>query len=154
MSAELKVVASESFFEIDGDLVLVPPGTYNLKFLYGETRYLHNRSPKLVLWFSIIDMGEFFGAKVARYYHIKEIKGRPGKNGRFKAGAKSDFMREYFSVVTQRVQRMDRIPLTYLEDYVIKAKVKTVEKSYDQSKIPKALHYSVVEKVLEASGDY
>ena len=154
MSAKLKVVASESYFEMDGDLVLVPPGIYVMKFLYGETRYLHNRRPKLVLWFSIVDMGEFFGARVARYYNIKEIKGRPCKNGRFKAGAKSDFMREYFSVVTQPVQRRDRIPLTYLENYMIKVKVKTVEKSYDQSKIPKALQYSVVEKVLEASDDY
>lgn len=154
MSAKLKAIPSSLSFDVDGDLVQVPSGTYNLRYLYGETRFMHNRSPKLVLWFSIADMGEHFGKKLARYYNVSSIKGKPGKNGNFKAGAKSDFVREYCSVVSQPVKRLDRIALSRLSENVIRAKVKTVTKGYNQRSIPEMLQYSVIEQIEGASHDY
>lgn len=154
MSAKLKAVPSSLSFDVDGELIQVPSGTYNMKFLYGETRYMHNRSPKLIVWCSIVDMGEHFGKKLARYYNVSSIRGKPGQNGRFKAGAKSDFVREYLSAVYQPVKRLDRIALSHLSESVIKAKVKTVTKGYNQREIPEPLQYSIIERIEGASHDY
>ncbi|MDH3280466.1 MAG: hypothetical protein OEQ18_04980 [Gammaproteobacteria bacterium] len=69
---------------------LVPNGKYQLSFLYHETKLLHGGASKLVTWFRIADPGPYHGAKLARYYNVQKFVEKPGKNGGFKAGWKSD----------------------------------------------------------------
>jgi hypothetical protein len=50
---------------------LVPPGTYDLLFIFHETIVLAGgRAPKLVLWFCLTSPGPFMGKKLPRYYNV------------------------------------------------------------------------------------
>ncbi|TNC82774.1 MAG: hypothetical protein C9356_02580 [Oleiphilus sp.] len=150
MVAELKVVESKGDFQLDGDeLPLLPPGEYEVGFDCYETRFLH-RGHKLVLWFKVATMGEHFGKRLPRYYNISRMLGKAGKNGKFRAGRKSDFVREFYSVIPKQIGRLDRIPMTALNNVLVRAKVKTVTNGYDQRPIPEPLQYSVIEELVGA----
>ena len=61
---------------------LVKPGVYDLAFLHHETaRLFGGRALKLVLWFRIITLGEYFEVVLPRYYNVLSIKGKPQKYG-------------------------------------------------------------------------
>jgi hypothetical protein len=150
--AKLKVVDPCGSFAIDGEqLTHVEPGLYDLAYLYYETRFLHNRSPKLVVWFKIITMGSDFEKKVPRYYNVKRLIGKARKNGDFKVGQKSDFLREFFTVSTAPVTRLDRIPMGKLGEQIIQGNIDSVTTGYDQRPIPKQLQYSVVRQLVGVS---
>ncbi len=102
-----------------------------------------------MLWFKIITMGSpyFDAVKLARFYNVKRIIGRPGRNGRFKVGFHSDFMREYCRLFRPPT-RLDRISMSAFERQIIVGKAKTVTRGSDQTKIPEALRYSVLEELV------
>lgn len=140
--------APEVFAEIEGEApALVPPGEYDLRFDHHETLILFGRASKLVLWFKIITFGDHFETKIARFYNIKRIIGRPGRNGRFKVGFNSDFMREYGRLF-RPPRRLDRIAMSRFETVILIGKAKTVTRGHDQSEIPEAMQYSVLEELV------
>lgn len=124
------------------DLVCVPAGVYDLNFLDWEARVLHG-APKVILNFSIVTMGDFFNARVARYYHVRWIRKRA-----FKAGWHSDLVREYARLFNQKPDRIDRIPMNRYRGSYIEGKVRTVKTDRRQREIPAPLHYSVVAELL------
>ncbi|HEY1891982.1 MAG TPA: hypothetical protein VGG63_16380 [Steroidobacteraceae bacterium] len=139
----------EVFAELDGDRpALVEPGEYDLRFLHHETLILFGRASKLVLWFKIISMGSpyFDTVKLARFYNVKRIIGRPGRHGRFKVGFNSDFMREYGRLF-RPPSRLDRISMSAFERAIIVGRAKTVTRGSDQTAIPEGLQYSVLEEL-------
>jgi hypothetical protein len=137
----------EVFAELDGERpALVPPGTYELKFLHHETCVMFGRAPKLACWFTVITMGEHFGVKLARFYNVRRIIGRPARNGRFKAGWKCNFVREYGRLF-RLPSRLDRIAMSEFTRHVILGKVRTVTHGSDQAQIPDGLQYSVIEEL-------
>jgi len=89
MSAALKAVPVP---EAEGVLdavrpALIPPGEYDLLYLYHETGMLFaGKAPKLSLWFKVVTLGPFLDAKVARHYNVKRLLSKPGKGGRFAVG--------------------------------------------------------------------
>jgi hypothetical protein len=109
---------------------------------------------KLILWFSIADFGQHHGIRIARYYNVTRIVGKPGKNGAFKLSWSSSLLREYASLILMPT-RLDRIYLHHLSSLLIVGMVKTVRKTSQQEVLPEALHYSVVQKLLrvEAGAD-
>lgn len=132
---------------IDGEKPpLVKPGIYDFAFDYYETILLFGRAPKLVLWFRIMQMGEYNGLRLPRYYNVKRIVGKPHRNGDFRVGWKADFIREYVNLFSLP-QRIDRIAMAGYKKYIIRGKVKTVTNDLKQRGIPKPLQYSVIQEI-------
>lgn len=125
---------------------LVPPGLYDVAFNHYETAVMFGRAAKLVLQFRIVTMGDHFESKLNRFYNITRLIGRPAREGRFKVGYHSDFLREYATLFGVPA-RLDRIPMSNFGKHIFIAKVRTVDKGSQQRKIPEALHYSVISEL-------
>lgn len=144
--------SGESFAELDGERpALIEPGEYELRFDHYETLMLFSgRAPKLVLWFTVISMGPYFDSvKVPRFYNVKRIIGRPARNGRFKVGFRSEFLREFCTLFPVKVpSRLDRFPMSMYENPIIVGRVRTVTTDYVQRDRPGALQYSVIDALV------
>ena len=123
---------------------LVKPMAYQLVFVKHTLKKLHSNGGKAILWFRIIDPGEFHGIILARYYNTDWVK---PKSGEFKAGWKSDLMRE-FALCHGAPKRADRIPLSRYKDGIYKGKIETVKFARNRP-IPPDLQYSVIRSILE-----
>jgi len=142
----------------DEVLPLVKPRVYDMVFLRYETaRMFRGKAPKLILWFKIADFtSEYFEAEVPRYYNVQEIIGKPGPSGRFKAGKKGDFLREYLTLfpaeaphnkkAEKKMQRFNRIPMSVFKGVLIECKVSTVTHARGKP-IPEPLQYSKIEEL-------
>lgn len=135
---------------LDGERpALIPPGEYLLRFDHHETAVMFGRAPKLVLWFTVISQGPYFDAvKLAAFYNVRRLIGRPARNGRFKVGFKSSFLRDYFRLFTSAANRLDRIPMSAFKNVIIRARIRTVMTGSDQGEIPEQLRYSVIDELL------
>jgi hypothetical protein len=142
-------IPSDATCSLDGEApALVPPGDYELRFDYYETATMFGRAPKLVLWFTIISMGPYFDvAKLARYYNATRLIGKPQRNGRFKVGYKSDFLREYARLF-RAPSRLDRISMTEFTRHIIIGRARTVTQGSNQKHIPEGLRYSVLDELI------
>lgn len=131
---------------------LVPPGVYQLAYVRHAARRMFGRSPKLIVWFRILDFGESNGAVIPRYYNLRELSGKPNAAGnfkRFKVGQRSDLMHEFALVcVIDRTMRLDQLPIARLGEFVLKGRVRTVTHNRKQKRIHDQLQYSVVETIL------
>jgi len=133
---------------VDDELPLIPPGEYIFRFVGYLTWLMFGRSPKLVIEFAIADNEMYSGVILNKYYNVKKLKGRQGRNGNFVATQKSNFMRDFFRVCpAYPPKRLDRIPMSRLEGIDIKGQVKTVTKGHDQKEIPEPLQYSVISEI-------
>ena len=123
---------------------LVKPGLYELAFVdYKTARMFRGRAEKLIMNFRIVTFGEFFETELSRYYNVKRIIGKPQRFGRFKPSQKGAFLREYMTLFTGRVNRLDRIPMSYFEKAIIEGRVETVARAQGRN-IPTELQYSVI----------
>jgi hypothetical protein len=145
----LSTTPHEPYGSLDGEpLRQIKPGDYELRFDHYETAVMFGRAPKLVLWFTIISIGPYFDCvRLARFYNVRRLIGRPARYGGFKAGFHGEFIREYgrlFRVPT----RLDRIPMTVFERHILIGRVRTVARGSNQREIPEGLRYSVVAELL------
>lgn len=143
--------ADGRYASLEGNVpLLVTPGSYDLRFDYYETSILFGKAAKLTLWFTVIEVGhEQFGqGRLPRYFNIVKPIGRRGRDGRFKVGPKSDFIREYARLFGAPA-RLDRIPMSEFERHIIRGKVRTVMHGSDQRPIPEGLRYSVIDELVE-----
>ncbi len=126
---------------------LVKPGSYDLAFIDYKTALMFaGRAAKLIMRFRIITFGEHFETELYRYYNVARIIGRPARNGKFKCSAKGDFLREFATLFTGRITRLDRIPMSAFENVIIEGKVSTVTHSRGKA-IPELLQYSVISEL-------
>lgn len=135
---------------ISGQMPLIKPGIYDLSFMHSQTGYMFGRAPKVMYWFKIISMGDYFDTKIPRYYNAKRLIGQPKKYGNFEVGVKSDLVREFFNLFPHyKCKRLDRLPTSMLEGVIVKGRVETVKKDYKQRKRHEILHYSIITELLE-----
>ncbi len=141
--------SAEVFAELDGEKpALIEAGTYELRFDYHATCVMFGRAPKLACWFTVVTMGPYFNTvKLARFYNVRRLIGRPARNGRFKAGWGCNFVREYGRLF-RLPSRLDRIGMSEFGRHVILAKVRTVTHGADQRPIPDGLQYSVIDELI------
>jgi hypothetical protein len=142
--------SEEAAEEVLIDLVDLPPllpeAQYLAKMTHHETAIVF-RVPKVFLRFEIVDPGEHFGAKLFGAYRVKELAGKPGRNGRFKVRKGSDLLL-MLSRVLDLKPRPDRISLCDLRGCVLRVQVKTVTRDYRQRALPSSLQYSKVADVI------
>jgi hypothetical protein len=129
-------------------LPLIPEGVYSFAFVAHETHRFFNRSDKAVLWFRVLDFGDHFNKVLPRYYNVRRLIGKPGRNGNFAVGRSSDLLREFCCVSTAPITRLDRLPLTTLQNVTVRARVRVVSKDGYQKALPETLHYSVVDEIV------
>lgn len=148
----LKVVENECLVEIVGEQPpLIEPGKYKLAYLRHETVMRYGRAGKLVIWFKVVSLGPYFETVLPRWYNVKCLVGKRGKNGRFKVGHKSAFLREYLNCFEDRFAetgRLDRIPVSHFKNTIFEGEVGTVKKSSSGDNIPKSLRYSVITRLI------
>ena len=126
---------------------LIKPGNYELALIdYKTAMMFMGKAPKLIMNFRIITFGEWFETEVSRYYNVQRIIGKPQRYGRFRCSKKGAFLREYMTLFTGRVNRLDRVPMSYFEDEIIEGKIHTVKRSQGRE-IPKELQYSVISEL-------
>lgn len=131
--------------------VLVPEGNYQLK-LVGHYTAIKFNAPRLILVFRVIDYGQFHGCLLERYFYVKSLKGKPGKNGGCIHKPRGDFMIEYLGLFPEmRKPRLDRVSLQPLYENVITARIATVTRNNQQKKMPEQLHYSKVAELIEVA---
>ena len=128
---------------LDGERpALLTPGMYTVIFDYHETKQMFGSALKVVLWFKVSEPGENFGKRLGRYYNVTRVLSR-GRNGRFKVGWRSDFLREYTRLFGLP-HRLDRIPMSNFSRDALVAVVRTVGQTSTQIAIPEPLQYSVI----------
>ncbi len=130
-------------------IVKIPEGTYDFAFVCYETKRLHVNAFKLVIWFRLVSPGEHHGVVLGRYYNIKRIIGKPGLNGGFKVGPKSDFIREYAALFGCIPKRLDRIPMSPFSPVVLEGVTHTVSISARRRPIPEPARYSVINQLTK-----
>ena len=101
------------------------------------------KAPKLIMNFRIVTFGDYFETELSRYYNVKRIIGKPQRFGCFKPSMKGAFLREYMTLFTGKVNRLDRIPMSYFENAIIEGHVETVKRAQGKN-IPTELQYSVI----------
>lgn len=145
---QLRVVQSaEGVLEVRS---LVPEGRYRLRFRFHETSMMFKRAPKLTLWFAICDpdnpASPYAGTALARWYNVRELIGKAGKGGRFKAAAQGDLAHEY-ATLFRPTGRLDRISLDPFREAIVIGDVATVRENREQRDLPEACQYSVIRRL-------
>ena len=136
------IVPFNSKFESDKP-PLIKQGVYEAVYVKHSVARLHSNSGKVIVWFRIVSPGEHFNIVLPRYYNTQWIK---QKSKQFKAGWKSDLMRE-FATFFEVPKRTDRIPISKFKDGIYKIKVRNVKKSRGRV-IPESVQYSVVDSIV------
>jgi hypothetical protein len=125
----------------------VPEGLYRLSFQGYETRLMHGKVPKLVLHFRVCEPFEHHGVLLLRYNNVKNLIGKPGRNGKFRVYPGSDFAREY-CVLYGHVGRLDRIVMARYAEQAIIGRVRTVTVNARQMALPEPLWHSVISELV------
>jgi hypothetical protein len=149
--AENVVYLHDGIVEGD-DQPLIAEGTYRAVYVRSTTMLMRmfGNAPKLFLDFRIVDPGEAFGTTVSRFYRVKSLSSKPGRNGAFRLAKRSELYLMLCRLATARL-RPDRISVKeLLRGRVLVVKVRTVKVDYRQRPLPPALFYSVVDDVLGA----
>lgn len=133
----------------------IPPGDYLVRFDWHETCVLFGKAAKIRMHFTVITPGEFFDSvKLSMFYNAAKLIGDKGRNGRFRVGWKSQFLRDFCRLFATSarfdkiVQRLDRFPMSLYREHIFLARVRTVTTGADQKPIPEPLQYSVISELL------
>lgn len=131
---------------------LVRPGIYTLAYTRHEARLMFGNSPKLIIWFRILDFGKANGEILPRYYNLGKLIGKPDKQSRykrFKVNQHTDLMDEFARVCpVDRTMRLDRVPVSHFGKHVVSGQVRTVTENRKQRPIHDQLQYSVIQSIL------
>jgi len=130
-----------------GDLVRIPSGTYHLKCHEWITGICF-KQPKLILHLRVVDMGEWFGAPLERFYNIHPLTSMAGNRARFKVNRSSSLLRELATVTEKPLVRLDRLPVSEFTKHLLVGEVVDVTTGYQQQEIPEAARYSVVRRII------
>ena len=128
----------------DGDRpVWVKSGIYRAVLVDWKRSHPHFGRVDLLMWFRIVEEGDFYGVVIPAYYQVTWAKGN-----NFRAGWHSHFCRDYQQCFG-RVERNDRYAMTKFES--VQLKVKVVENTTDSKGEPLARvnQYSRVARILE-----
>ena len=126
--------------------LLLPEGKYQVRLQGWEPVMYLGKAPKICAEFMIVEYGEHFERLLYRWWNIKPTHSKLSKTA-WKVGKASNLFREYCAITERLPKRLDRIPLSDFQDHVIWAEVKTVKEARDQSVIPEAARYSIINKL-------
>ena len=126
----------------------VKPGRYEFKFQFFQTQLFMGRWPKLVLWFSILDYGDYNGGQLPRYGNLEKLKGKPGRSGKFVLGRYGDFYLEYLNLF-DRPSRNEIIDWDLYRQNIIVGEVCDVVQNHKSRKYHRSLVYSKIDDLIK-----
>ena len=139
-TAQLRVVEAEHVGIVEGDAnPLLPEATYRAVFVRSTTMVVRmfGSAPKVFLDFRIVDPGEAFGVIVSRLYRVKALSSKPGRNGTFRLGKRSELYLALSRLTSARL-RPDRISVKeLLRGRVLLVRVRTVKTDYQHARCPR-----------------
>ena len=133
----------------DTDLILmpsIPDGEYVVEYSdYVLATMFSQRTPKLGLTFYIVE-GLHQGYMIRRWYIVRDIK----PERRFTAKSKTcRLLMEFCKCFPdQKLERLDRIPLSRWKEGRFRVLVHTPDKNYEGEDTPEQLRQSVIKKIL------
>lgn len=129
------------------DWELVPKGQYEATFMTWST-FQFRTATKIVLVFSITELGQYFEKVVPMFFNVRKHKGKIGERGKFIAPARGDLIKVFYRLNPEHPKiRPDRVPLTKLEGSLFKITTDDVTIDSEQKKHPDQMIYSKVIKV-------
>jgi len=132
----------------ENDSTLIKEGIYEAILVSWETS-LMQKSPKIVMYFKIIEFGEHLNKMFPKYYYVKKHKGKPCKRGQFIAKSCGHFLEQWYKIFPDSTRlRLDRIPMQNLLNKPVKVKIKTVKRNSENSLKPKQMYYSKVDEIM------
>lgn len=133
-------------FEDDERPALMEPGIYEVALSsYWKGRLYGGKAAKLILRFRLLSEGPYFGKLLNRCYNIQGLTGR---GEIIPASWSSTLVREYSRLFGVPRKRRD-IGVRAFKGKIFKARVRTVTHDARQRLLPKDLHYSVIDELLE-----
>ena len=130
-----------------GDEFDIPSGTYSACIVDATTKlFFFGRSPKVVLTFRILDMGPYFEKQLRGFYAVKQIKGKPRRNGTFEAGPRSRLLRDISKLIDSRPPT-DHIPAHVIESAVFEIQVRRVKRAAGED-LSESMQYAVVDRIV------
>jgi len=128
---------------------LIREGNYSAVFVRCTTISLKmfGGACRLILDLRIVDPGEAFGTIICKFYRLKRLTSKPGRNGSFVVGKRAEVFLT-LSRLTPHKLRPDRLsPKEVLRGHILAVKVRTVTTDYRGRPLAPALHYSVVDEI-------
>ena len=129
-----------------GDEFDIPAGRYQASLIDVRTHLYFKKSAKVILTFRIQDYGPHFGTKIRGFYAVKDLKGKPRKNGTFEAGPKSRLLRDMARMMEDRPPT-NRVPTTLINAAVYEIELRRVTEA-KKVELPESIQYSVVDHVV------
>lgn len=126
---------------------LVPEGRYLLRMIGWHTVMYRSRVPKVCVHFKICTPGAHFGTPLDRWYNVKELKGPPRTNGRFKVTWGQDLARDYLATTTSAGIRPDRLALSDWKTLLFEGVVETVSHDANQQPLHSNVRYSILRRI-------
>jgi len=133
----------------------IPEGEYVVEFVgYYTTTMFAQRTPKLCMQFGIVE-GDFAGIPLEQFHTVDRLYGDAGPKGSFKPkGQTCKLMIEFCRCFhDQKIDRLDRIPMSRWESGRFIAKVRTVSENHQRTDIPNQLRYSVIAEILGVAAE-
>lgn len=124
----------------------IPDAEYRAVFTHHETAISFS-TPKVFLWFRLVDPGPHFDKLIYAVYRARGLKGKPRKHGSFAVRSNGELFVSVCKVLSER-GRPDRFSLQPLKNKVLRVKTRTVKRDYRQREIPEARRYSVVDALI------
>ena len=124
---------------------LIPEGTRELWFDDWSTSRMFGR-PKVTLWFQVPGDRDEAWIRLPRHYNAQSLIGKPGPQGLFTVGWKSDCLRE-FAIYFELPPGDDPCPARFT-DVRAWGEIKTVTTDSKGADLPAPMQYSVIARLL------
>jgi len=129
------------------DRPIIPEGKYHFKLVTHKTSLKFGK-PRLIMYMTVIDMGDQHGVALPCYRNVDSLKGEPRKRGGFVPPRGGTFMIEHCKLLPRYNPRRDRISLNPYYNNIIEAIVATVKKNNQGKALPEQLWWSKVDELI------
>lgn len=120
--------------------VLLPEGETELAYISHQIETQFNRGV-LIVWFAVVDYGN---VAIPRYYPVL----RKGKRG-FIPPRSGALVTDFHRIFVRRIQRLDRVPITWLQGKRLLGEIGTVTKDANQDTREEGTEYTIVRKLIK-----
>ena len=124
----------------------IPEGSYVVRYCGYETGVSWN-CKKVMANFAVVE-GGYAGTPLIRYYNAKQVSEPIGPNGDFEVGDRSYLVKEFRALLPE-VQSISEIDLDLYKNKLIRAQVKTTNKTGTGEDLSGSNQYSVIRKLVE-----
>ena len=133
--------------EIIGNCIPIPPGIYEVRYMYYATGYFKDQA-KVTVYFAVVEPEQYAGTPLERFYNVDCLKGPPKRYGKYRALARGDLIRE-IGLLLGQPDRVDRISFTRLRDKRVICEVETVVEDRNKRPLLEDQYYSCIRRFVK-----